>query len=163
MSFYLLNLWLTSPISPENGAHWIFIPAGLALLLSLVFPISGPLGITLAAFPIALYIRFPGELIASLGIAITAGLAPFISRSLVVNGLKIYPDLSNLSTRNLTLCVLIYSLVRALIHHNWYLFMDLRESDSNGFTIEFIGNTLGALLILFIFKFFASQYCRSKA
>ena len=162
-SFYFLNLWLTRSISPEYGAHWLFIPAGIALILSLTLPVTGPLGISLAVFPIAYWIRFPGELIPAIGIAITAGLAPFISRIIVVERLKINHDLSNLNITNLSLCVLVYSVIRALLHHNWYVFMGLRVSNSNGLVVELVGNTLGALLILLAFKFFASQYVSSKS
>lgn len=162
-SFYLLNLWLTSSISPEYGAHWLFLPAGIALLLSLTLPFTGPLGISLAVFPIAYWIRFSGELIPAIGIAITAGLAPFISRIIVVSELKINHDLSNLNIKNLTLCVLIYSIIRAALHHNWYVFMGLRVSNSNGLIVELVGNTLGTLLILLIFKFFASMYLSGKS
>lgn len=161
-SFYFLNLWLTSSITPEVGAHWLFIPAGIALLLSLILPVSGPLGISLAVFPIAYWVRFPGEFIPSIGIAITAGLAPYISRYIVTDGLKINNDLSNLNIKNLLLCVLIYSVIRALLHHNWYVFMNLRVSSSNGLLVEFIGNTLGTLLILLIFKYCANLYISRK-
>jgi len=162
-SFYFLNLWLTSSISPEYGAHWLFLPAGIALLLSLTLPLTGPLGISLAVFPIAYWIRFPGELIPSIGIAITAGLAPFISRIIVVSELKINHDLSNLNIKNLTLRVLIYSIIRAVLHHNWYVFMGLRVSNSNGLIVELVGNTLGTLFILLIFKFFASMSLSGKS
>jgi glucose-6-phosphate-specific signal transduction histidine kinase len=162
-SFYFLNLWLTSSITPEYGAHWLFLPAGIALLLSLTLPFTGPLGILLAVFAIAYWIRFPEELIISIGIAIIAGLAPFISRIIVVNGLSINHDLSNLNIKNLTLCVLIYSIIRAVLHHNWYVFMGLRVSNSDGFTVEFAGNALGTLLILLIFKYCANIYMSSKS
>lgn len=162
-SFYLLNLQLTRSISPENGAHWLFIPAGIALLLSLTLPVTGPLGISLAVFPIAYWLRFPGELISSIGIAITAGLAPFISRIIVVSRLKINHDLSNLNIKNLALCVLIYSIIRAVLHHNWYVFMGLRVSNSNGLMVELVGNALGTLLILLIFKYCANIYMSNKS
>ncbi|SNX28273.1 hypothetical protein SAMN06295945_0598 [Polynucleobacter meluiroseus] len=156
--FYFLNLWLTSRISPEVGAHWIFIPAGISLLLSLVLPITGPLGITLAVFPIAYLVRFPGELIPSIGIAIIAGFAPYISRHVVVDGLKINHDLSNLCVKNLVLCVLIYSTIRAMLHHYWYVFVNLRDLGSDGLIIELVGNSVGTLLVLLVFKFFAGLY-----
>lgn len=161
--FYFLNLWITRSISPEYGAHWLFIPAGIALLLSLTLPVTGPLGISLAVFPIAYWLRFPGELISSIGIAITAGLAPFISRIIVVSRLKINHDLSNLNIKNLALCVLIYSIIRAALHHNWYVFMGMRVSNSNGLIVELVGNALGTLLILLIFKYCANIYISSKS
>ena len=157
-TFYILNLWITTPFTPLNGAHWIFLPAGVALILSLIFPVSGPLGIALIVFPIAYFMRFPGELMISIGIAITAGLAPFISRKIVVDGLKIYPDLSNLSLRRLMASVLIYSIIRAVIHHNWYVYLNLREPNTNGLMVEFIGNVVGIVLVLLTFRWLASRF-----
>jgi len=95
--FYILNLSMTSSITPIYGAHWIFLPAGARLLLTLVFPISGPIGIGVSAFLIAYFFRLPGQLITALGIGITVGVSPFISRFIVIRQFKILPDLSNIS------------------------------------------------------------------
>lgn len=140
-SFYLLNLSASDSLTPFTGAHWLFLPAGIALLISLIFPNAGPIGVGIAAFCLAHFIHFPNQLLASIGIGITAGLAPYLSRLIAFNHLKINSDLSNLRFGNLIHCVLIYSIVRSLLHHNWYVFMGLRSSSVKGLFVEFVGNT----------------------
>ena len=162
-SFYFLNLWLTAEISPEKGAHWVFIPAGITLLLSLVLPITGPLGISIAVFAIAYWVRFPGDLISAVGIGVAAGFAPYLARSIVVDKLQIHGDLSNINNKSLALCVFIFSAIRALFHHYWYVFRDLRDPSSYGLAIEFVGNTVGTLIILLIFKLGADLYVNRKS
>jgi len=161
--FYLLNLNITSSITPLYGAHWIFLPAGIRLLLTLVFPINGPLGIGIASFLIAYYVRLPGQLITALGIGVTVGLAPYISRLIVIRQLKILPDLSNISITKIFYCTLVFSSVSALLHHSWYVYRDLRSPGFNGFWIEFVGNALGTFLVLSFFKIIASKFVPEKS
>jgi len=156
--FYLLNLYLTTSITPLYGAHWIFLPAGIRLLLTLVFPISGPLGIGLAAFLIAYFIRLPGQFVTALGIGVTVGLAPYFSRIIVIKRFKILPDLSNISITKIFYCTLVFSSLSALFHHSWFVYRDLRSPGFNGFWIEFTGNTVGTFLVLSLFKIIASKF-----
>lgn len=155
--FYLLNLSITTSITPVYGAHWIFLPAGVRLLLTLVFPISGPLGIGIAAFSIAYFLRLPGQLITALGIGITVGLAPYICRIIVIRQFKILPDLSNISITKIFNCTLVFSAVSALLHHSWYVYRGLRSSGFDGFWIEFVGNTIGTFLVLSFFKIISEK------
>lgn len=160
--FYLLNLYLTTSITPIYGGHWIFLPAGIRLLLTLVFPITGPLGIGISAFLIAYFIRLPGQFITALGIGVTVGLAPYFSRIIVIRQLKILPDLSNISITKIFYCTLVFSSLSALFHHSWFVYRDLRLPGFNGFWIEFTGNTVGTFLVLSLFKIIASQFVREK-
>ncbi|MBU3539663.1 hypothetical protein [Polynucleobacter sp. UB-Tiil-W10] len=156
--FYILNLSMTSSITPIYGAHWIFLPAGARLLLTLVFPISGPIGIGISAFLIAYFFRLPGQLITALGIGITVGVSPFISRLIVVRQFKILPDLSNISITKIFYCTLVFSAVSAVLHHSWYVYRDLRLPGFNGFGIEFVGNAIGTFLVLSFFKILAEKF-----
>ena len=156
--FYLLNLSITSSITPIYGAHWIFLPAGVRLLLTLVFPISGPVGIGVAAFLIAYFLRLPGQFITALGIGITVGISPYISRIIVIRQFNILPDLSNISITKIFNCTLVFSAVSALLHHSWYVYRDLRLPSFNGFWIEFVGNTIGTFLVLSFFKIISEKF-----
>ena len=161
--FYLLNLYLTTSITPIYGAHWIFLPAGIRLLLTLVFPVSGPLGIGISAFLVAYFLRIPGQFITALGIGVTVGIAPYFSRIIVIRQLKILPDLSNISITKIFYCTLVFSSLSALFHHSWFVYRDLRLPSFNGFWIEFVGNTVGTFLVLSLFKIIASRFAPENA
>ena len=160
--FYLLNLYLTSSITPIYGAHWIFLPAGVRLLLTLVFPVAGPLGIGVSAFLIAYFLRLPGQFITALGIGIAVGYAPYISRKIVMRQFKILPDLSNISITKIFYCTLVFSSLSALFHHSWFVYRNLRTPSFDGFWIEFVGNTVGTFLVLSFFKIIASTFLPEK-
>ena len=49
-SIFYLNDWLTSGLSYGLGVNWIYLPAGLRLFLTLIFGLSGAIGIALASF-----------------------------------------------------------------------------------------------------------------
>jgi len=160
--FYMLNLQISGSITPIYGAQWIFLPAGIRLLLTLVFPISGPLGIGLAAFLLAYFFRLPGQFITALGIGVTVGLSPYISRKIAVRQLNILPDLSNISITKIFFCTLVFSSISALLHHSWFVYRDLRSPSFNGFWVEFVGNTVGTFLVLSFFKIIASKFTPEK-
>lgn len=160
--FYILNLLISASITPIYGAQWIFLPAGMRLLLTLVFPISGPLGIGIAAFLLAYFVRLPGQLVTALGIGVTVGLAPYISRIIMVRQFRILPDLSNISITKIFFCTIVFSSISALFHHSWFVYRDLRLPGFHGFWVEFVGNTVGTFLVLSFFKIIASLFVHSK-
>jgi len=160
--FYALNLLLTQSLTPEFGAHWVFIPAGIRLLLTLVFPVTGPIGIGISAFLIAYFFRIPGELISALGVGVVVAFSPYLSRKIVVKQLNIQPDLSNISITKILYCTFVFAIISALFHHSWFVIRELRSDHFQGFWVEFIGNMSGTFLVLSVFKICASFHFSKK-
>ena len=59
---FYLNGWLTNSLVFGLGVNWIYLPAGLRLFLTLIFGLSGALGIAIASFLISYYGDFPREI-----------------------------------------------------------------------------------------------------
>jgi hypothetical protein len=62
-ALFYLNAWLTSHLVYGLGVSWIYLPAGLRLFLTLIFGLSGAVGIAIASFLICYLGDFPPELI----------------------------------------------------------------------------------------------------
>ena len=52
--FYQFNEWLFASFELHSGANWIYLPAGLRLLCTLLLGIEGAIGIFIAALAISL-------------------------------------------------------------------------------------------------------------
>jgi hypothetical protein len=132
----------------------LYLPAGLRLLLTLVFGLSGAIGIVIASFLISYLDGFSSELITIVGVALISGFAPYLARIFVMSNMKISPDLSNLNFPKLTVCILIYALISAGLHQWWFAARGLDESGGlDHFFVMFLGDIFGAVLLIALVKF----------
>jgi hypothetical protein len=153
-SLFYLNAWLTTHLSYGLGVNWIYLPAGLRLFLTLIFGIPGALGIALASFFISYLGEFPQELMTCLGVGLISGFAPYLARFFVMSNINISTDLSNLSLSKLIICVLIYAALSAGLHQWWFAVRGLDEAGSfNHFLVMFIGDVLGAVVLIGLVKY----------
>ncbi|QWD85449.1 hypothetical protein AOC19_00735 [Polynucleobacter asymbioticus] len=152
-SLFYINDWLTTHLAYGLGVNWIYLPAGLRLLLTLIFGLSGAVGIAMASFLICFFGQFPPELITCIGIGLISGFAPYMARVLVVSNINIAPDLSNLSLQKLVICTLIYAALSAGFHQWWFAIRGLDEAGTlNHFLVMWIGDVLGTVLLIGLIK-----------
>jgi hypothetical protein len=150
---FYINAWLTTNLTYGLGVNWIYLPAGLRLFLTLVFGLSGALGIAVASFLICYLGDFPPELITCIGVGLISGFAPYLARIFVVSNVNVSPDLGNLSLPKLTLCILIYALLSAGLHQWWFAVRGLDETGSfNHFLVMLLGDVLGTVLLIGLIK-----------
>jgi hypothetical protein len=153
-ALFYLNDWLTGHWDYGLGVNWIYLPAGLRLLLTLIFGLSGAVGIAIASFFIFYLDGFSSELITIIGVALISGFAPYLARIFVMSNMKISPDLSDLNLPKLTACILIYALLSAGLHQCWFVMRGLEESGGlDHFFIMFLGDIFGAVLLIALIKF----------
>lgn len=150
---FYINAWLTTNLTYGLGVNWIYLPAGLRLFLTLVFGLSGALGIAVASFLICYLGDFPPELITCIGVGLISGFAPYLARTFVVSNVNVSPDLGNLSLPKLALCILIYALLSAGLHQWWFAVRGLDETGSfNHFLVMLLGDVLGTVLLIGLIK-----------
>ena len=157
MAYTLLfycNSWLTNSITFGLGVSWIYLPAGLRLFLTLIFGLSGAIGIAIASFLISYYGDFPHDLTVCIGVGLISGFAPYLARFFVFNNLRLESDLSNLNFPKLIACILIYALLSAGLHQWWFSVMALENTGTvNHFLVMVIGDVLGSLLLISLIKY----------
>jgi len=151
---FYINDWLTEHLSYGLGVNWIYLPAGLRLFLTLIFGLSGALGIAIASFVICFFGQFPFELTTYIGIGLISGFAPYLARLFVMSNISISPDLSNLNLQKLAICILIYAALSSGLHQWWFVVRGLDEAGTlNHFLVMMIGDVLGAVILIGLVKY----------
>ena len=150
--FYQFNDWLFASLELHAGANWIYLPAGLRLLCTLLLGIEGAIGIFIASLAISLsnlvHIDFTTMLVSSV---ISAGM-PFLAyRAALHFGMS--PSLEHLSVKILFVLTFLYALLNSASHSIWYRLRDISSDSLGTFFVMFIGDLIGTLLIIYAIKF----------
>lgn len=146
------NAWLTQHLEDVTGVNWIYLPAGLRLFLTLIFGLSGALGIALASFAISFFSFYEGQWITCAGIGMASGFAPLLARFVVVRGLDLNADLSGLNYPKLVQCILVYAALSSALHQYWFALRNLSSAGTDHWVVMFIGDVLGSILLIALIK-----------
>jgi hypothetical protein len=161
-ALFFLNDWVTEAVKYDLGVSWIYLPAGLRLLLILIFSLAGAIGITAASFAISYFGVFPPDLVTCLGIGLISGFAPLLAKWLIVSNISINTDLSNLSIQKIILCIIVYALMSSGLHQYWFELRDLESGSLNHFLVMFVGDIAGSVLLIAVIKYSIDMLKSSK-
>jgi hypothetical protein len=161
-ALFFFNDWVTETLKYDLGVSWIYLPAGLRLLLILIFGVAGAIGIAAASFAISYFGAFPFDLLTCIGIGLISGFAPLLAKWLIVSNTNISNDLSNLSLQKILLCVVIYALMSSGFHQYWFVLRDLESGSLNHFLVMFFGDVAGSILLIALIKYSIQFVKRSK-
>ena len=148
---FLINSYVMGSFSFSLGVSWVFLPAGLRLLLTLLLGKNGALGIAIASIAISLGFYFEDPVL-GIGAGIISGLAPYIAKLLVFPNKGSSRDLSQLDSKQLLNCVFVFSVVSPLMHQAWY---SLHNKDGLFFEdlgVMIIGDLIGTLIVIYLAK-----------
>lgn len=150
-SFFWLNEWLFGMTALHDGANWVFLPAGLRLLCTLLFAGEGAIGVLLASLLIV-YIR-GGEMdpLTQFGAAFISAGAPYLAyRAALKLGLS--SSLERLSAGGLGILALIYALASSFLHSFWFAARGFFTDFAHGWSVMFIGDLIGTLILAYLMK-----------
>jgi len=150
--FSQLNDGLFASFELHPGAHWIYLPAGLRLLCTLLLGIEGAIGIFIATLAISLstmaHIDFTTMLVAS----IISAAMPYLAYRIALH-FGMPPSLENLSVKILFVLTVLYALLNSAAHSVWYRLRNVSSDSLNTFFVMFIGDLIGTLVIIYSLKF----------
>lgn len=150
--FFQFNHWLTGAWMHSESISWLFLPAGLRVILVLVMGFSGALGIVLGSWAVGLAEGQAWSLFL-LGNGLISGLTPWLVMRWILSGRNFEPRTPMPSARRLIGFVLVYAIANALLHHLfWWLASPFRLSDLQGLVPMTVGDILGALTLLYLLK-----------
>jgi hypothetical protein len=136
------------------GINWVYLPAGLRLLCTLLFAEAGAIGLLIASWLVCFFYFFPNDPVRSFAGGILATIAPYgvyvVAR--YVYGLK--ASLTNLTPARLLLCALMYSLASPLLHHLWFAYYEHKTNLLHSFVVMVTGDLSGTLIVLYTARFF---------
>ncbi len=154
VGFFQLNDWIFSSFHYSEGISWVFLPAGFRVILVLVMGLPGAIGLMLGSWFIdrELFTQ-SGATLAFLN-GVVGGLTPWLVLKYLTHRQWLTPQLQSLNSFQLLNITLIFSAASALAHQLVWL---LLERPHLNIWVDiwpmFIGNALGALLMLYGFKF----------
>ncbi len=156
-----LNMILFNALELHSGANWIFLPAGVRLLCTLLLGVEGAIGLLIASLIISIQTYSDMGLVTNLVSAFISAGAPYlVYRLAIINGLP--ATLEKLNAAKLALLCLVYAFVSALLHSVWYTLRDVHTEMLTSFTAMFIGDLVGTLIILYAMKIILATIRRTR-
>jgi len=154
VTFLVLN-WLNElaflRFEQSSGINWVFLPAGIRLLSTLLFGLAGFEGLLLAG----LYLNFHhfdfGSDYRAWSGAVAGALAPYLASVFARHWFDLRPRLKGLTPQRLLFTGLLCGVMSPVFHHA--LAWVLRGTvDWTGLAVMIIGDTVGILIVLFAAK-----------
>jgi len=146
---WLFNEQLNPFFWERVGVSWLFLPAGLRLLLVLVCGWPGGLGLMIGGWITGAWMLsdHPG-LVPAFGII--NGLAPMVAASLARWQFGVRPSLGNLTPLSLLGLVTLFALTNAVMQQGLYLAAGITPVDALAQAViaMFFGDLNGALVVL---------------
>ena len=157
---HFLNFSLTEFIYLVPGAHLVHIPSGFKLLFVLLAGWTGALGVAVATLIACIVYRFPLEYLLGLQLAVMSGLAPFISRRIVIDIYAMNEDLIYTSVKQLVILGLLFALLNSGLHQAVLYWNGVSQNFLDGFLVSFIGDITGAYIVFLLLKLLSKKFVK---
>lgn len=152
--FFQLNGWIFASLEYSEGISWVFLPAGFRVILVLVLGFPGAIGQMLGSWYIDSALFTDTSWFFPFFNGVVSGLTPWLVMQVLIRRGWLAPQLQSMSGQKLLQLTIIFSAASALSHQLVWWWLERPESN---IWIDvwpmFIGNALGALLMLYAFKF----------
>jgi hypothetical protein len=146
---FLANEWIFNSARFEfvRGMNWIYLPAGMRLLCTLLFGGAGAVGILFASWLTCVFYFFPDDPLRSFAGGIASAAAPYLVYKLAQHAYGLQSSLSDLTPRRLLLLAVCYSVANPSLHHLWLLLRG--DPVGSGFFVMVLGDLLGTLTVIY--------------
>lgn len=155
---FVANEWLFNSAQFEfaRGMNWIYLPAGMRLLCTLLFGGAGAIGILIASWITCVFYFFPDDPLRSFAGGIASAAAPYLVYKLAQHIYGLQASLANLNAKRLLLLSLAYSVASPGLHHLWLLLRG--DTITSGFFVMVLGDLLGTLVVIYAMKLVLSFF-----
>jgi hypothetical protein len=152
--FFELNGWVFANFAYEEGISWVFLPAGFRVILVLVLGIPGALGLVLGSWFIDSALFSADSWLLPFLNGLVSGLTPWLVMKYLQHQGWLASHIMSMTAQALLQMTLIFSAASAISHQLlWWLLERPKTNIWVDVWPMFIGNALGALLMLYGFKF----------
>jgi hypothetical protein len=164
VGFFQLNDWIFSIFEYSEGISWVFLPAGFRVILVLVMGLPGALGLMLGSWFIDRELFTQGSTTLAFLNGVVGGLTPWLVLKYLTHRQWLSTQLHSLNVIQLLNMTLIFAAASALTHQLVWL---LLERPHLNIWVDiwpmFVGNALGALFMLYGFKFVLDRVSQQKS
>ena len=157
-SFFQFNGWLFADLVYREGVNWVFLPAGFRVILVLVLGLPGTMGIMLGTWFLDRDSLGTSSMWLALVNGVVSGFTPLWVLKVLNRGKRTHHLLQDMTPQRLLNFTLIFAAASAVAHHLVWLLLE--RADVNIWVDVwpmFIGDAIGALLMLYGFKLLLSR------
>ncbi len=147
-----LNEWLFAHSEFVRGVNWVYLPAGMRLLCTLLFGEAGAIGLLLASWLVSFVYFFPDDFSRAFMGGILAAAAPYLVYRLARQFFGLRASLSNLTPKRLLACIVAYAVASPLLHHIWFALHGGTQNLWQGFLVMLTGDLSGTLIVIYTMK-----------
>ncbi len=153
-----VNELLFTRLEFAPGINWIYLPAGVRLLSTLLFAEAGAVGLLLVSWAVCFLVFFPNDPIRSFAGGILGSASPYLVYLLMQRRFGLHASLSNLTPARLLSCALAYSIASPLLHHVWFGLFEHKPGLVRSFLAMATGDLCGTITVLYSAKMMLSLF-----
>ena len=152
--FFKLNGWVFANLAYSEGISWVFLPEGFRVILVLVLGLPGAVGLVLGTWFVDSALFSADTWLLPFLNGVVSGLTPWVVMKYLHHKGWLAHHILTMTAQRLLQMTLIFSAASAISHQVlWSLFDKPNVNSMVDVWPMFIGNALGALLMLYGFKF----------
>jgi hypothetical protein len=146
-----VNELLFSHLEQSNGINWVFIPAGIRLLATLLFGLAGFEGLLLASIYLNFHhFDFQNDFRAWSG-AVAGSLGPYLAYLFAKHWFDLKPRLGGLTPKRLLFTGLLCGIMSPVFHHA-FIWVQTALVDWRALAAMMTGDIVGILTVLTLAK-----------
>lgn len=149
--FNRINEVLFTHLEQSKGINWVFLPAGVRLLSTLLFGFAGFEGLLLAGIYLNFcHFHFDSDFRAWSG-AVAGALGPYLASLFARHWFDLRPGLKGLTARRLLFTGVLCGCMSPVFHHA-FMWVLTGLVDWTALTAMVVGDTVGILIVLSLAK-----------
>jgi hypothetical protein len=148
-AMFFFNGWLFSSFEFTAGVNWIYLPAGMRLLLVLMFGLSGAIGISVGSALISVTVYFAHDPLTGLVAGFISGFAPYAIQKVMQRFAGLESSLYNINSVGLLQLTLMYAVATSFGHQAWYTLRGVTQDFWISTWPMFVGDLIGSLMVLY--------------
>ena len=134
----------------SNGVNWVFLPAGVRLLATLLFGFAGFIGLLLASIYLN-FTHFDFQDVRAASGAVAAAGGPYLAYLFAKHWFDLGPRLQNLTARRLLFTGVLCGIMSPVAHHA-FMWVQSGLVDWTALLAMITGDIVGILIVLSIAK-----------
>lgn len=140
------------------GINWVYLPAGVRMVATLLFGLSGAIGLLLSAWCVNFWFLFPDDFARAFLGGVIAAVAPYIVYVMARRFFGLQGSLVNLTPGKLLICIVAYSIASPLLHHVWFHLRNPDAHEWSDFLVMATGDFLGSVIVFYVLKLVLNRF-----
>ncbi|TFY97957.1 hypothetical protein [Ramlibacter rhizophilus] len=157
LTLVLNTLLFKAVFEHTPGIAWVYLPAGVRLLCTLLFAEAGGIGLLLASLLVNHLYFFPLDPARAIAGAFASALAPWLTYRAARQAWGLQASLQNLSPTRLLVLAVAYSVASPALHHVYIAWED-KPGLAGGFVAMVVGDLVGTLMVLYSIRWALSRW-----